>query len=95
MKVTYDPWADAVYIYICSKKGDLETKAVDDGLMVDIDHEDRVVGVEILNASSRLDVESLKTFEFIEHGPQTPYEPAANPVGVNDPRSHYKNSGDG
>ena len=57
------------YIYIASKKGDLETKMVDDWVAVDIDEQRRVVGVEILDASERLDVEELKTLEFVEHGP--------------------------
>ena len=95
MKVTYDPWADAVYIYIASSKGGIETAVVDNALMVDTDHTGRVVGVEILSASERLDVEQLKTFEFVEHGPPKLYEPAADPVAVSDRGAHYKNSQDG
>ena len=95
MKVTYDPWADAVYIYLTSKTGDLNTMIVDNSLMVDVDANDRVVGVEILSASERLDVEQLKTFEFVEHGPPKLYEPAVDPVTVSNLGSHHKNSQDG
>ena len=94
MKVTYDPWADAVYIYIASKTGDINTKIVDDSLMVDIDANDRVFGVEILNASSRLDVKELKTFEFVEYGPPTTYEPSDGRVAIHEQDSRYNNSQD-
>ena len=89
MKVTYDPWADAVYIYFASKTGNLNTMIVDNSLMVDIDANDRVFGVEILDASSRLDLEELKTLEFMECGPPTPYEPSAERVTIHEQRSHH------
>lgn len=91
MKVTYDPWADAVYIYLASKTGDVNTMIVDNSLMVDIDSNDRVFGVEILDASSRLDMEELKTFEFVECGPPIPYEPSAEHVTIHEQGSHYNN----
>ena len=68
MKVTYDPTVDAAYIQITSSRGGVETTLVDDHVAVDIDSERRVVGVEILDASSRLDLEDLKSFDFEVHG---------------------------
>ena len=72
MKVTYDPYADAVYIYLTTKKHELYTHVIEDeDIMVDVGtgNHPAVVGIEILDASSRLDLEELKTLEFIEHGP--------------------------
>ncbi|MXY20606.1 MAG: DUF2283 domain-containing protein [Dehalococcoidia bacterium] len=69
MRVTYDPYADAVYIDIARGKGTLETKMLDDWVAVDIGTDRSVIGFEILDASSRLDVEKLKTLEFELLGP--------------------------
>ena len=69
MKVTYDPHTDAVYIDIARGKGAVETKLVDDWVAVDIGANRSVVGIEILDASSRLDVEELKALEFELLGP--------------------------
>ena len=69
MRVTYDPYADAVYIDIARGKGTLETKMLDDWVAVDIGADCSVIGFEILDASSRLDVEKLKTLEFEILGP--------------------------
>ena len=72
MKVTYDPYADAVYIYLTAKKHELYTHVIEDeDIMVDVGtgNNRAVVGIEILDASSRLDLEELKTLEFVEHGP--------------------------
>ncbi len=70
MKVTYDPYADAVYIYLTTKKHELTTHVIEEEeIMVDIGENRAVVGIEILDASSRLDLEELKTLEYVEHGP--------------------------
>ena len=72
MKVTYDPYADAVCIYLTTEKHELTTHVIEEEkIMVDVGNNRVVVGIEILDASSRLDLEELKTLEFIEHGPPT------------------------
>ena len=71
MKVTYDPYANAVYIYLTTEKHELATHVIEEEeIMVDVstNRHRTVVGVEILDASSRLDIEELKTVEFVEHG---------------------------
>jgi uncharacterized protein YuzE len=69
MRVTYDPYADAVYMDIARGRGTLETNILDDWVAVDIGADRAVIGFEILDASSRLDVEKLKTLEFELLGP--------------------------
>ncbi len=72
MKVTYDPYADAVYIYLTTEKHELYTHVIEgEDIMVDVStgRNRAVYGIEILDASSRLNVEELKTLEFVEHGP--------------------------
>ncbi len=90
MKVTYDPYADAVYIYLTSEKHDLTTHVTDDEVMVDIGSDRAVVGVEILSASSRLDLEELKKVEFEELGPPSPYMPSVEAAAVHDMKSKYE-----
>ena len=90
MRVTYDPYADAVYIDIARGKGTVETKLVDNWVAVDIGADQAVIGFEILDASSRLDVEKLKVLEFEELGPPTPYIPRAEATAVHDRKSEYE-----
>ena len=82
MKVTYDPYADAVYIDIARGKGSVETKLVDDWIAVDIGADRAVVGFEILDASSRLDVEKLKTLQFELLGPPVSAEELRAEIGA-------------
>ena len=73
MKITYDPYADAVYIYLATGKHELTTHVTDDeSIMVDVSEDRAVFGIEILDASSRLNLEELKTLEYVEHGPPVP-----------------------
>jgi uncharacterized protein YuzE len=50
---TYDPEADAAYIYIADATV-AESEEVAEGLVLDLDDRGRVVGIEVLNASLRL-----------------------------------------
>jgi uncharacterized protein YuzE len=55
MRMTYDPAADAAYLYLMERgTGTHEiarTEEVAAGLMLDFDEQDRVVGLEILGVS--------------------------------------------
>lgn len=54
MKITYDKSADAMYIYLTSKKNKItDTKEVDPGVLVDYVENDPV-GIEIIDASKVL-----------------------------------------
>lgn len=69
MRVTYDPEADAAYIYLVAKierGGVAETVAVeelDDEVLLDLDRDGRLIGVDVLRASSRLRPELLAAAE--------------------------------
>ena len=58
MKVTYDPLADAMYIYVSDKKKSTRTKEVGDGLLVDFVGK-KLVGIEILDVSQKLPKKEL------------------------------------
>lgn len=53
MKSAYDPAVDALYIAL-STANVVESEEVRPGIIVDVDAEGRIVGVEILDASTRV-----------------------------------------
>ena len=53
MKIAYDRKVDA--LYICFKETTVTTKHLDDGIALDYDEENRLAGIEILDAMKRLD----------------------------------------
>lgn len=60
MRITYDPHADAAYIYLADVATGLETRCVDDDVYADFDADERLVGIEVLDASRRLDLIGLR-----------------------------------
>lgn len=58
MKVTYDPIADTMYIYISNKEKSTRTEEVGDGLLVDFSGK-KLVGIEILDVSKKLPKKEL------------------------------------
>ena len=54
MKLTYDSGANAAYIRIREKTGDLETIEITSDFLVDIDASGKVCGIELLNANEQL-----------------------------------------
>lgn len=93
MKVTYDPSVDAAYIQITSSRGGVDTTLVDDHVAVDIDCERRVVGVEILDASSRLDLDDLKSFDFEVLEESTAHNLKTDAVAVREEDADYEPTG--
>jgi uncharacterized protein YuzE len=55
MRVTYDPKADAMYLYLVERAPGMfevaRTEEVTTGVMFDFDGENRVIGIEILSVS--------------------------------------------
>ncbi|MGA1862741.1 DUF2283 domain-containing protein [Deferribacter thermophilus] len=63
MKVYYDDAADAIYIELNNVEPDGVIES-DNGINLDTDSEGRIVGIEILNASKKIDLSSLLTYSF-------------------------------
>ena len=59
MRITYDGEADAAYIYLTDKFKEPETRQVDGDINLDVDVANRLVGIEVLDASKRLDLRYL------------------------------------
>ena len=65
MKISYDPKADAAYIYFIKDKKSTRTEEVSEGLLVDY-HGDDLIGIEILDVSGKLPKEELKSITSLE-----------------------------
>lgn len=58
MEINYDREADAMYIEFC--KGDFfKNKKIDDFTIIDMDKDGKILGIELLNVSKRIPLESL------------------------------------
>ena len=59
MNISYDSKVDALYIKILPGQYEVETRTVDDDIALDFDETDRLVGIEVLDASRRVDLAYL------------------------------------
>ncbi len=63
MKVYYDSVADVVYLELSKEQPDGVVE-ISEGVNLDTTKENRVVGIEILNASQKMPLSSLLSYEF-------------------------------
>ncbi len=63
MKVYYDDEVDALYLELSddSPNGVIE---ISEGVNIDTTSDDKIIGIEILNASKKLDLTSLLSYSF-------------------------------
>ncbi|MBI2649947.1 DUF2283 domain-containing protein [Candidatus Woesearchaeota archaeon] len=58
MEISYDKEADAMYIEF--RKGEFDkNKKIDDFTIIDLDKEGKLLGIELLEVSTRIPIESL------------------------------------
>ena len=77
--VTYDRQADAVYIKLIPGRHRVVTVNVDDDIALNMDEQDRLVGIEVLDASKRLDLRHLLPVDAAS-GPNGAISPWEGPV---------------
>ena len=53
MRIEYSKSADALYVYFREKEV-AKSKEVEEGVVIDLDEEGHIVGIEVLDASNRL-----------------------------------------
>ena len=58
MKLTYDPTADAVHLRF-SQHPPVESEEIAPGIVFDFDADNRLVGIEVLNAKTRVATDML------------------------------------
>lgn len=58
---TYDPQADAMYIYLAPKGAKVvETREVEPGIHADVGEDGKIVGIEVLDVSTRTDTQRFE-----------------------------------
>ena len=60
MKTTYDKEANALYVYFSDEKI-ARTEELRPGIILDFDANDRIVGMEMLDAKTQLSAAALKS----------------------------------
>jgi uncharacterized protein YuzE len=61
MKVYYDIEVDALYLKLGEEKPEGVTE-ISEGLNLDITHEGKLVGIEILEASKKIDIKTILSY---------------------------------
>ena len=61
MKVDYDSDIDALYIQLSTRKPDGAIELTE-GINLDTTKDNKIVGIEILNASEKLDIKTILTY---------------------------------
>lgn len=72
MKVSYDPLADAIYIYFSKRKKSTHTEEVRDDLLVDYSGKE-LIGIEVLDVSQKLPKRDLSS--VMKFAPVSPSYP--------------------
>ncbi len=64
MKVSYNPKSDILYIRLDEIKQDVLNQRVSEDVVLDMGNENKIVGIEIMDASQRLDLKNIFPVEF-------------------------------
>lgn len=59
MNIFYNDKTDLLYIRLDDKKQEVRNRRVSDDIVLDIGENDRIIGIEILDASKHVNLESL------------------------------------
>jgi len=63
MKVHYDNEVDAMYIRLGNQKPDGVVE-ISEGVNLDMASEDKIVGIEILNASKKINIKTILSYKL-------------------------------
>ena len=66
MKITYRKKTDLLYISLEDSPDQVVNKRVDADMVLDLAEDNRIVGIEILDASTRIRLEKLLPLEYQE-----------------------------
>ncbi|HRQ38409.1 MAG TPA: DUF2283 domain-containing protein [Chloroflexota bacterium] len=59
MQVTYNTKTDVLYIRLDSRQQEVINQRLNEDIVLDIGEEDKIIGIEILDASSHLNLDQL------------------------------------
>ncbi len=64
MQIIYNPKSDILYIRLDEVKQDVLNQRVSEDVVLDMGNENKIVGIEIMDASSRLNLKNILPVEF-------------------------------
>lgn len=64
MNISYSDGSDLLYIRLDEKKQDVVNKRISESVVLDIGEGERIVGIEILNASQCVNLENLLPVKY-------------------------------
>ena len=64
MQIVYSPKSDILYIRLDEQTQDVINQRVSDDVVLDMGSENRIVGIEIMDASQRLNLKNIFPVEF-------------------------------
>lgn len=64
MQIIYNPKTDVLYIRLDEQKQDVINQRVSDDVVLDMGSEERIIGIEIMDASQRLNLKNIFPVEF-------------------------------
>ena len=64
MNVSYNDKKDLLYIRLDDRKQDVINKRVSEDVVLDIGKEDKIIGIEIVDASRHIDLERLLPVKY-------------------------------
>ena len=66
MTITYHRTADLLYICLDPDSGQVVNKDISDDVVLELGENDRIVGIEILDASKRVDLARVLSVQYAE-----------------------------
>ena len=64
MQIIYNPKSDVLYIRLDEVKQDVINQRVSEDVVLDMGSKDRIIGIEIMDASQRLNLKNIFPVEF-------------------------------
>jgi len=64
MRVYYDDTRDLLYLRLDDRKHDVVNRRISEDVILDIGEDDRIIGIEILDASKHVTLEKLFPVEY-------------------------------
>lgn len=68
MQIHYDSKTDVLYLGLQSEKEKVVNKRVAEDIVLDIGKDDKIIGIEIMDASKHINLEKLIPVEFLKAG---------------------------
>ena len=66
MQIQYDPKTDLLYLRLDDRKQQVVNKRISEEIVLDLGKGDKIVGIEILDASKKIDLKKLLPVEYIQ-----------------------------